>query len=74
MLKHLTHTGYYAGQTLCGAPRVSLEDGVHAVYTRPDVIKARRFPGGQGDGVIELCEKCCQVWEDIIGEEDDDAR
>jgi hypothetical protein len=64
-MRHLTHTGYYAGLTLCGAPRsVGIADGVHAAFTAPEVIAARKFPNG-----LELCEACCLAWEELIGDE-----
>ena len=50
-MKHLTLTGYYAGQTLCGASRTLTDDYYHAIYA-PDVILDSP----------EMCPICKGLW------------
>lgn len=65
-MTHLTLTGYYAGQTLCGAKKEfdettgKLKDQyLHAAYAPIDKLKR-----GECKDFSELCPACLKEWED----------
>ncbi|MCK5017521.1 MAG: hypothetical protein KAS32_10680 [Candidatus Peribacteraceae bacterium] len=49
---HLTHTGYYAGVTLCGVPRNNTDRYTHAIYA--DRLNPEKFT---------ICKKCQAIWD-----------
>jgi hypothetical protein len=51
-MKHLTHTGYFAGKPLCGAARESSEVCEHAVYVR---LESR-------ERIKSFCNGCLATW------------
>jgi len=49
---HLSHTGYYAGHLMCGAPRTADTRSGHVPYSHLDTFFA----------LPELCPQCVAVW------------
>jgi len=59
-MRHITLTGYYAGETVCGAPK-NIEGHSYAhVGDWIDNPKCR----------AELCPKCAEIWDDVEDDED----
>lgn len=60
-MKHLTHTGFYAGKPLCGAARESSSDYEHAIYAKFDTRER----------IDSFCKGCLATWL-AFGYVDDD--
>lgn len=60
---HLTFSGYYAGQPLCGCDRYEREEA------GDQFIHASSFPFGNKRLLDITCQDCLDIWN---GEEDGD--
>jgi hypothetical protein len=70
-MTHLTLTGYYAGQTLCGARKEFdastgqlKEQYLHAMYAPIERLAANELPNWQ-----PLCPACKKEWDDAALED-----
>jgi len=52
-MTHLTLTGYEAGRVICGAPKTSDNQYLHAMYAPQSLIDS-----------AECCEECRKLWND----------
>jgi len=52
-MRHLTHTGYYAGKTICGTPRNESDIYQHYQYTHTI------------EHLTDLCTRCKQIYMDM---------
>lgn len=60
MTTHLTFTGFYAGQPICGATRVVENDHVHSAYAPLDSKQFRRM----------CCVECLKVYAESYDDEE----
>ena len=61
-MRHITLTGYYAGETVCGAPKGIKDDTYAHAGEWLDNPKCR----------VDLCTECAKVWDDIEVESEND--
>ena len=61
-MRHITLTGYYAGETVCGAPKGIEGDTYAHAGEWLDNPKCR----------VDLCTECAKIWDDIETESEND--
>lgn len=59
-MRHITLTGYYAGETVCGAPK-NIEGDTYA-----HVGEWLDKP----ENLADLCPACREVWDDVSADEE----
>lgn len=59
-MRHITLTGYYAGETVCGAPKGVEGDTYAHAGEWIDNPKCR----------VDLCKECAEIWDSLDDGED----
>lgn len=60
-MRHLTHTGYWAGSPICGKPKAEEDTGWHAVWlTNQQMAEYRQSE--------DRCPDCLAVWDSLDNE------
>lgn len=57
-MRHLTHTGYWAGQPICGQQKAEDDTGWHAVWLTTSQLAEYRTSS-------ERCDQCLAVWDSL---------